>query len=142
MLRKILNIILVVVIIALISVVFINFYNKNRLKSNDFTNSTSEKIKKENKEKNSKKDKNSKKTTEDKKETSDKSNKNSNSTSDDNSKLNNIKATEKNTNDLEINASSDVNVPSTSSSKNGYIAVIGSMIVVLGLSSIVITNRN
>ena len=128
MLKKILNILIVLVIVALIGVVLLNLYNKSKLESNDFTNSVSEKAKdSDNKKKTDKKDKSDNK--------KDVTNEDDKKIDDDNIDNSNNASSEK-----EIEAS-PVNVESTSSFRNDYVTIVGSVVILLGFSSIIV-NKN
>ena len=134
MLRKILNILIVLVIVALIGVVLLNLYNKSKLESNDFTNSVSEKAKDtDNKKKTDKKDKT---------DTKEKSNNKKDVTNSEDSSLDggNEDSSNNISNEGEIE-SSPVSVESTSSYRNDYVAIIGSVVILLGFSSIIV-NKN
>ena len=128
MLKKILNILIVLVIVALIGVVLLNLYNKSKLESNDFTNSVSEKAKdSDNKKKTDKKEKSDNK--------KDVTNEVDKKIDDDNIDNSNNASSEK-----EIEAS-PVNVESTSSFRNDYVTIVGSVVILLGFSSIIV-NKN
>ena len=128
MLKKILNILIVLVIVALIGVVLLNLYNKSKLESNDFTNSVSEKAKdSDNKKKTDKKEKSDNK--------KDVTNEDDKKIDDDNIDNSNNASSEK-----EIEAS-PVNVESTSSFRNDYVTIVGSVVILLGFSSIIV-NKN
>lgn len=125
MIRKILNIIIFLVVLGLIFTVGFNLYQKNKLESNKFTNSVSEKIKDDN----NKSSKDSSKNT-----TSDKSTKDSS------------KNTTNNSNDSldkdDLSANNDnVSVESTSSFKNEYVGLLGSISIVFGAFVIVFLGR-
>ena len=128
MLKKILNILIVLVIVALIGAVLLNLYNKSKLESNDFTNSVSEKAKdSDNKKKTDKKEKSDNK--------KDVTNEVDKKIDDDNIDNSNNASSEK-----EIEAS-PVNVESTSSFRNNYVTIVGSVVILLGFSSIIV-NKN
>lgn len=112
MLKSILGILLAVAVVGLVSLGIANYYHKNKLESNDFTN-TNEKSNKDNIV-----DKNSSK--KDKKD-------NSNKVSE--------------TKEEGVIEASSVEVESTSSFKNNYVVVLGSISILLGLGSIVY-NKN
>ena len=125
MIRKILNIIIFLVVLGLIFTVGFNLYQKNKLESNKFTNSVSEKIKDDN----NKSSKDSNKNT-----TSDKSTKDSskNTTNNSNDSLDK--------DDLSTN-NDNVSVESTSSFKNEYVGLLGSISIVFGAFVIVFLGR-
>ena len=125
MIRKILNIIIFLVVLGLIFTVGFNLYQKNKLESNKFTNSVSEKIMDDN----NKSSKDSNKNT-----TSDKSSKDSskNTTNNSNDSLDK--------DDLSTN-NDNVSVESTSSFKNEYVGLLGSISIVFGAFVIVFLGR-
>ena len=136
MLRKILNIVIVLVIVGAISVVFINLYNSSKLEDNNF-----ETTKEETSEKKSSKDK--KETT---KETntndSNEENNEDTQTQEENSATDEENSETSTKDESTSNISgSEVAVASTSSFKNKNIQIIGSIVLIIGVSTIIIKTR-
>lgn len=127
--RRILNILVVVVIIGAISAVSINFYNKSKLEANEFkteTKETSSSKKNTDKKESSNTKENSKSSTKDKQDDKDSSEETDAEVS--------INTSNESTKIVEAN---DVSVESTSSSKNIYVAVIGSLAILLGTGTVI-----
>lgn len=136
MLRKILNIVIVLVIVGAISVVFINLYNSSKLEDNNF-----ETTKEETSEKKSSKDK--KETT---KETntndSNEENNEDTQTQEENSATDEENSETSTKDESTSNISgSEVAVASTSSFENKNIQIIGSIVLIIGVSTIIIKTR-
>lgn len=136
MLRKILNIVIVLVIVGAISIVFINLYNSSKLEDNNF-----ETTKEETSEKNS--FKNKKETT---KETntndSNEENNEDTQTQEENSATDEENSETSTEDESTSNISgSEVAVASTSSFKNKNIQIIGSIVLIIGVSTIIIKTR-
>ena len=136
MLRKILNIVIVLVIVGAISVVFINLYNSSKLEDNNF-----ETTKEETSEKNS--SKNKKETT---KETntndSNEENNEDTQTQEENSATDEENSETSTEDESTSNISgSEVAVASTSSFENKNIQIIGSIVLIIGVSTIIIKTR-
>ena len=136
MLRKILNIVIVLVIVGAISVVFINLYNSSKLEDNNF-----ETTKEETSEKKSSKDK--KETT---KETntndSNEENNEDTQTQEENSATDEENSETSTEDESTSNISgSEVAVASTSSFENKNIQIIGSIVLIIGVSTIIIKTR-
>lgn len=126
--RKILNFLVVIAIIGAISAVFINYYNKNKLEADDFKSSSKENStdkKKDDESENSKVEENQEKS-----EDNASIEKNDEDNADDSS-------TEETNNE----SSNEVSVESTSSFKNNYVAIIGSTIILLGASTIILKSN-
>lgn len=136
MLRKILNIVIVLVIVGAISIVFINLYNSSKLEDNNF-----ETTKEETSEKNS--SKNKKETT---KETntndSNEENNEDTQTQEENSATDEENSETSTEDESTSNISgSEVAVASTSSFENKNIQIIGSIVLIIGVSTIIIKTR-
>ena len=119
MLRKILNIVIVLVIVGAISIVFINLYNSSKLEDNNFETTKETNTNDSNKENNE--------DTQTQEENSATDEENSETSTEDES-TSNI-------------SGSEVAVASTSSFKNKNIQIIGSIVLIIGVSTIIIKTR-
>lgn len=136
MLRKILNIVIVLVIVGAISVVFINLYNSSKLEDNNF-----ETTKEETSEKKSSKDK--KETTEETNTNDSNEENNEDTQTQEENSATDEKNSETSTEDESTSniSGSEVAVASTSSFKNKNIQIIGSIVLIIGVSTIIIKTR-
>ena len=136
MLRKILNIVIVLVIVGAISVVFINLYNNSKLEDNNF-----ETTKEETSEKNS--SKNKKETTEETNTNDSNEENNEDTQTQEENSATDEENSETSTEDESTSniSGSEVAVASTSSFKNKNIQIIGSIVLIIGVSTIIIKTR-
>lgn len=136
MLRKILNIVIVLVIVGAISVVFINLYNSSKLEDNNF-----ETTKEETSEKKSSKDK--KETTEETNTNDSNEENNEDTQTQEENSATDEENSETSTEDESTSniSGSEVAVASTSSFKNKNIQIIGSIVLIIGVSTIIIKTR-
>lgn len=130
MLKKIINIIIVLIVVGAISAVFIKLYNDSKLETNNFK-TTQEKgsINKKDKTENT--------------EESIENNKNEDESKNDdsNEETEELNSNENNSETENSEASvegSEIAVASTSSFQNIYFQIIGSIIIIAGISSIII----
>lgn len=136
MLRKILNIVIVLVIVGAISVVFINLYNSSKLEDNNF-----ETTKEETSEKKSSKDK--KETTEETNTNDSNEENNEDTQTQEENSATDEENSETSTEDESTSniSGSEVAVASTSSFENKNIQIIGSIVLIIGVSTIIIKTR-
>lgn len=136
MLRKILNIVIVLVIVGAISVVFINLYNSSKLEDNNF-----ETTKEETSEKKSSKDK--KETTEETNTNDSNEENNEDTQTQEENNATDEENSETSTEDESTSniSGSEVAVASTSSFENKNIQIIGSIVLIIGVSTIIIKTR-
>ena len=136
MLRKILNIVIVLVIVGAISIVFINLYNSTKLEDNNF-----ETTKEETSEKKSSKDK--KETTEETNTNDSNEENNEDTQTQEENSATDEENSETSTEDESTSniSGSEVAVASTSSFKNKNIQIIGSIVLIIGVSTIIIKTR-
>lgn len=130
MLKKIINIIIVLIVVGAISAVFIKLYNDSKLETNNFK-TTQEKgsINKKDKTKNTEES------------IENKENEDESKNDDSNEETEELNSNENNSETENSEASvegSEIAVASTSSFQNIYFQIIGSIIIIAGISSIII----